>query len=456
MKQLLLLCAVGTTCFAQQVNVVSGTAPTGFDITRDSQSANYTLYPGNPAQWGNLGAGGYVNYLLSSPGGTYTLQLYYANGTGSSGTAGISVSGVAQPAFPLAGTGGWSQFTLGAPVTVQLPSGSSTLTIAASQPVQAFNLAGILMTPASAAPAPPTPPPGNPVAGSNPLGGAAFHVNPYSEAAENVGQLCPSGVSLTKISNQPQGVWFGDWNTNPQADAAAVMSAASTQGTVPIVVAYNIVNRDCGGYSTGGAPNDAAYQSWIQGLALGVGSTKAVVILEPDALSQIDQPGCLTPDQQNDRYSLLQYAVSMFQQHAPNASVYYDAGHYGAIDPGSMAQRLQYAGVVHAAGFALNVSNYETTTDNTSYGQQISALVGNKHFVIDTSRNGQGPTADHQYCNPPGRGLGTPPVGFSSGSVDALLWVQNPGTSDGTCNGGPPAGTFSLPIACTLAGNANF
>jgi endoglucanase len=26
--------------------------------------------------------------------------------------------------------------------------------------------------------------------------------------------------------------------------------------------------------------------------------------------------------------------------------------------------------------------------------------IGGKHFVIDTGRNGNGPTSDHQWCNP--------------------------------------------------------
>jgi endoglucanase len=148
--------------------------------------------------------------------------------------------------------------------------------------------------------------------------------------------------------------------------------------------------------------------------------------------------------------------VSSFQQLAPQASVYIDAGDAGATVPAEMAQRLASAGIANAAGFSLNVSNYMATDVTTSYGQQISALTGNKHFVIDTSRNGLGPTADNQWCNAPNRGLGSPSQGFATGLTDAFLWVQNPGTSDGTCNGGPPAGQFSVPIACTLAHNAIF
>ncbi len=446
----LLLCA---TSFGQ-VTTISANSTTGFDITSSSNYYNYTLYRGNPSLWGDLGRNGYVDYTVSaSAAGTYALQLYYANGTQANGSATLLVNGQTQSTASIASTVNWAAFQLSAPASVTLPAGTSTIRIAAASNFQAFNLAGMLVSPLSVS-ANTVSAPTNTLA--NPLSGMKFYVNPYSEGAQNVGQSCSNGASISKIANQPQGVWFGDWNTNPQADAATVMKAAAAQGTVPIIVAYNIVNRDCGGFSSGGAANSAAYQAWIQGLSLGIGNAKAVVIFEPDALMQLSTLGCLTGAQQSERLSLFQYAISMFQQHAPNASVYYDAGNSNGLLPAIMAQNLLYAGVGNAAGFALNVSNYETTANNTAYGQQISALAGNKHFVIDTSRNGQGPTWDHQWCNPLNRGLGSPSQGFSSGLVDGYLWVQNPGSSDGYCNGGPAAGSFSNSIACTLSANAIF
>lgn len=37
--------------------------------------------------------------------------------------------------------------------------------------------------------------------------------------------------------------------------------------------------------------------------------------------------------------------------------------------------------------------------------------------------------------------------------IDAFLWVKPPGESDGTCNGGPPAGKFWLDYALGLIRN---
>jgi Cellobiohydrolase A (1,4-beta-cellobiosidase A) len=92
------------------------------------------------------------------------------------------------------------------------------------------------------------------------------------------------------------------------------------------------------------------------------------------------------------------------------------------------------------------------TSDNITYGTAISSSVGGKHFVIDTSRNGLGATADSQWCNPDGRALGTAATTTTGNSlVDAFLWLKRPGESDGTCNGGPNAGGWWADYALGLA-----
>jgi endoglucanase len=72
-------------------------------------------------------------------------------------------------------------------------------------------------------------------------------------------------------------------------------------------------------------------------------------------------------------------------------------------------------------------------------------------FVIDTSRNGQGPWQPpagvypdpQDWCNPPDRGLGlTPTSSTGVALVAAYLWIKIPGESDGECTRGlGPAGT---------------
>jgi endoglucanase len=80
---------------------------------------------------------------------------------------------------------------------------------------------------------------------------------------------------------------------------------------------------------------------------------------------------------------------------------------------------------------------------------------GGKHMVIDTSRNGNG--SNGQWCNPTGMALGNIPTTSTDQSlVDAYLWIKAPGESDGTCNGGPAAGSWWLEYALNLASAAHW
>lgn len=203
-----------------------------------------------------------------------------------------------------------------------------------------------------------------------------------------------------------------------------------------------------------------------------------------------------------DRFAMLNYAVDKLKENA-GTKVYLDATHSGWLGAGDAADRLVQAGVADADGFFLNASSFQLNERLEKYGTWVSKCVafgsnlsswGNghtewcgsqyypanpsdfstwtltdqwyadnlesqtwwysesllKHFVIDTSRNGQGPwtpTASYpdpqDWCNPPGRGLGMRPTANTGiGLVDAFLWVKIPGESDGECTRGlGPAGT---------------
>lgn len=292
----------------------------------------------------------------------------------------------------------------------------------------------------------PAPPP-------NPLRGDKFYVDPQSAALQAAHREAnpTQRVDLMRIGAEPQAFWYGDWvpASNITSEVGTVVRRATSANRVPVLVTYDIPVRDCHGYSGGGATSPAAYRSWIDGFANGIGTRSAVVILEPDALAQLD---CLSQADQQTRLSLLRYAVGRLTQHK-DTTVYLDAGHSGWIDAGTMAQRLQAAGVRSARGFALNVSNFGRTADEVTYGHEVGAAIGIRTpFVIDTSRNGLGPSADNAWCNPPGRALGASPTADTGREdVDAFLWIKRPGESDGTCKGGPNAGQFWTSYAIGLA-----
>lgn len=292
-------------------------------------------------------------------------------------------------------------------------------------------------------------------ASDNPLAGMNFYVDPNSQAVQQIedwGTQYPKKQKLLKkISKQPVAQWFGDWNSDITQDVKALMAKAKTEDQVPVLVVYNIPQRDCGSYSSGGAADAAAYKLFVRQLAKGIGTAQAVVILEPDALGVLD---CLSASDKTSRFDLLTYAVKKIK-HQPQTILYIDAGHPDWVAARVMAKRLKKSGITQADGFALNVSNFYSTKSNLRYGKKLSAKIADAHFVIDTSRNGQGISTPYQWCNPPDMGLGfTPTTNTGHDLVDAWLWIKPPGESDGECNGGPSAGTWWLDYALDLARNA--
>lgn len=294
----------------------------------------------------------------------------------------------------------------------------------------------------------------------NPFAKAKFFVDPDSNAYRAVRDLDNRGRHddarlVEKIASHSTATWFGGWSLGHgsfYADVKARVGEIAADGSLPVLVAYNIPHRDCGQYSAGGAKSPAAYVSWVRSLKRGIGRHRAVVILEPDALAGLD---CLSPARRRQRFALLRTAVRTLAS-APAISVYIDAGNESWHSPRTIAKRLREVGIGRARGFALNISNFYFTRDERAYGHRVSALVRGKPFVIDTSRNGRGP-APGVWCNPPGRGLGQPATADTGDSlVDAYLWVKLPGESDGTCRGGPSAGKWWLQYALGLATRAEF
>ncbi|MFJ3665974.1 glycoside hydrolase family 6 protein [Streptomyces sp. NPDC090106] len=293
--------------------------------------------------------------------------------------------------------------------------------------------------------------------GQQPKATDPFWVNPDGSAARQVAAYEKNGESedaeqIRKIAEQPTGQWIGP--ENPEAEARGFTEAADKAGRTALLVLYNIPHRDCGQYSQGGAADGNAYRSWIDGVAAGIGDRSTSVILEPDAVLHLVD-GCTPEEFHEERYALLTEAIGKLKA-LKNTKVYLDAGNAGWGHPDQIFEPLKWAGAEQADGFSVNVSNFYSTEDSIAYGKQLSAKVGGKPFVIDTSRNGNGPytggDAAERWCNPPGRALGeTPTTKTADGLVDAYVWVKRPGESDGECKGGPKAGQWWAAYALKLA-----
>lgn len=288
-----------------------------------------------------------------------------------------------------------------------------------------------------------------------PLAPMPFYVDPTTSSAVAAGQASPRRPELDLIAGTAQ-AWWVDQQTSVGAAAAAIRShidGAAAVGAMPIVALYGIPHRDCGGFAAGGFFSGDQYRSWIGELVKGVASQPVMVIVEPDALTAAD---CLTPEQRDERMALLRFAVESFAAN-PHAVVYIDGGHSRWLTPEQLSQRLREVGVDEARGFSLNVSNFFTTEEEAAYGEQVSALLGGAHYVVDTSRNGLGPAPDAplNWCNPPGRALGVPPTAQTGyPHADAYLWIKRPGESDGDCGRGEAqSGFFMVDYAIELVRN---
>jgi endoglucanase len=292
-------------------------------------------------------------------------------------------------------------------------------------------------------------------------------VDPYGPAhlksmlAMNKAKDPQLAALYAKIADNGGAEWIGDWTANVGRYIGKRADMILKSGVIPYFVVYNIPKRDCGQYSAGGATAGDKYKAWISEFATSLGNRRAAVILEPDSLGLLKK--CLSEADQKERLELLRFAVHTFVA-LGNTAVYIDAGHSGWLKPAEDAKRLKEAGIDEADGFALNVSNYKSTSTEIAYGKEISKLLGGKHFVIDTSRNGNGPPKCNEegddekcWCNPPGRALGSPPTASTADPlIDAYLWLKKPGESDGECNGGPKAGVFWQERALELARNSKF
>lgn len=280
---------------------------------------------------------------------------------------------------------------------------------------------------------------------------SGFYVDPDSPAAHwMTTRRDVSTTAVSQIASRPQAKWFAGTTGSVQGNVSQFVGAAAQHNQLPTLVAYNIPQRDCGQFSAGGT-TPAQYKAWIRAFGAGIGNRPAVVLLEPDSLFLMP---CLSAPDQQTRLSLLRDAVNVLASAAPRTWVYLDGGDGRWAVPTDMAARLRGAGVDKARGFAVNVANYNATSDATANAHQIQTLLSTlggprAGYVVDTSRNGTG--SNGEWCNPAGRKLGATPQ-LGGNGADAQLWVKNPGTSDGDCGigRGTKSGEFTPHLATAL------
>lgn len=281
---------------------------------------------------------------------------------------------------------------------------------------------------------------------ADPRKSRGLFVDPFMKAAQ-------AGPAFAAIGRRAQPLWITDYYSSPGEAARAYVRRAQQARKTPLLVVYNIPDRDCGMYSSQDDQiTDAEYRSFVAKVARGIEGSKPIVVLEPDAIPFIGNPACTG---RGDRLALLNYATRVLT--GAGAWVYLDAGHSGWQTPAHMAPLLKRAGVARARGVATNVANSRTDAAETTYaralvGQLRKISVTGVKYVRDTSRNGAGAAgpANGDVCNPLKARIGAAPRLVFDGAYDGSLWVKLPGESDGPCNGGPSSGEFFPTGACRL------
>ena len=124
--------------------------------------------------------------------------------------------------------------------------------------------------------------------------GTRLFVPPPSDGApQQVLRLLKSGdrkdaALITEMEATPRAVWFTSGTpAQVRQQVRQTMTEAAVERAVPVLVAYDVPGRDCAQYSAGGALSQADYQAWISGFTEGIGTGRAAVILEPDALGNL-------------------------------------------------------------------------------------------------------------------------------------------------------------------------
>jgi hypothetical protein len=217
--------------------------------------------------------------------------------------------------------------------------------------------------------------------------------------------------------------------------------------------------------------DQASYRTWIDEFAVGIGSSRLALVLQPDLPFAMCAPSRVP-------LQLVNYAARRFSA-MPHTTVYIDAGAHYWPSFNQAIWMLEQAGIGYARGFALNTTEYDSTGAELEYGTRITRTLAaggfaNKHFIINTAENGA-PFLNGQYRGDVGNPrvcrnrhdaicatLGIPPTtavasarwGLSRADrrlaaryADAYLWVGRPWLDYGS-------DPFDLPRALGLAASS--
>ncbi len=251
-------------------------------------------------------------------------------------------------------------------------------------------------------------------AGSDPIAGMEWGTPPD----DNLGgaYLSASGsrkALLARLALRPHALWLGWWWPVGKVRAETELTIADTQNGNPNALTEfatfelnpwekqtaNGVDKP----AVHGSWNVSADEAWYRNMAAGIGSARALVIV------QVDLPVALaiasTAPERIDTYA------ARVLNARPHTTVYIDGGTTGWTSAAQDASLLIRNGIRYARGFALDDTDYDPTAIEDEFGAKVVAAlakrgVKGKHFIVNTDENGQ-PYRPDQV---PGRGINDAPM----------------------------------------------
>jgi endoglucanase len=312
----------------------------------------------------------------------------------------------------------------------------------------------------------------NPIAGTDwrPYEGPADSLwNAYATAGGRRKAL------LGKLALKPRALFIGHWTSSSSIRSQAAEIVQGTQRGDPNALAqfgtFELSPWE-GAWSGQGSWNVRDSIRWYKELAAGIGSARALVVL------QIDLPfAARTPNQQPEVID--SYGAKVLSAN-PHTTVYIDAGSYLWLSPAQQGALLISNGIRHARGFSLNDTQYGSMSQELGYGAQIIAYLNShgvrgKHFLVNTAQNGQPylagqvsvPSNDTPRCAtrhqtlcqrtgiPPTTDVTNPRWHLTAGDaaiarrdVDGYVWASQPWNVNG--------GGLNLSFALKLAANGRY
>jgi endoglucanase len=345
-------------------------------------------------------------------------------------------------------------------------------------------LALAVLAPAAATQTPPPPVPVDPrgvdPASPNPLVGQPWFIDRVAAPAwrsyrtlKRQGKDGDAAVMM-KIARNPQFKWWGRWAgvTNPAKALRWWLDRMEKQqpGAVPQLVVARHLGKKCSPtYLAGGAREDRRYRKWIRNFARVVADRRVVIAFEPDSIGTVD---CLARHRRKARWQMLRFGVEELAK-LPNATIYIEGGASDWEHPRVVAKKLRRVGIGKVRGFMVNATHKAFTWASVKHCVDVSRLLAGKHCIVNTSHNGNGPLHFRKWvnrsrnlwkritvwCNPPNEALGPAPTTTAvqrPDVVDGYFWIERPGYSNGTCNGGPKTGAWWKERALLLARRAKW